>query len=162
MRVTICVLTYGDYFELAFRTIESIRRHCLRSQYRLVVGANAVGRRTLQYLESFHTGGHIDELILSPVNLNQCPMMRRMFTKIKTRFIWWFDDDSYITEPSALERWLSPALRAPERTVMWGPLAVCDHPWTFAPDLDDVVAFVRTAAWYRGLPPAFPETGREG
>jgi hypothetical protein len=160
--VTICVLTYGDYFELASRAIESIRRHCARSQYRLVVGANAVGSRTLQYLESLHTGGHIDELILSPVNLNQCPMMRRVFTNIKTEFIWWFDDDSYITEPSALERWLSVARRAPERTVMWGPVALCSHPVTFAPDLDDVVAFVRTAEWYRGLPPPSWKLGGKG
>ena len=40
--VTICVLTYGDYPQLAKRTIESIRFHCARSSYRLVVGANAV------------------------------------------------------------------------------------------------------------------------
>lgn len=29
-------------------------------------------------------------------------MMRLMFERVDTEFIWWFDDDSYITSSSAL------------------------------------------------------------
>src|SRR5262245_3619448 len=161
-KVTICVLTYGDYPDLARRAIESVRRYCARSQYQLIVGGNALGGQTLHYLEDLHVRGHIDELILSPVNLNQCPMMRRMFPLAQSEFIWWFDDDSYITEPDALDRWLESARRAPERTVMWGPLFLCNHRLAFAPDLDDVVAFVRGADWYRGLPPPSWRPGGKG
>jgi hypothetical protein len=160
--VSICVLTYGDYPELACRSIESIRRHCPRPRYQLVVGGNAIGERTRAHLETIHMGGGIDELILSPVNLNQCPMMRRMFQKVESEFIWWFDDDSYITEPGALNHWLTAARGAPEHTVMWGPAAMCDHPLGFAPELDDVVGFVRRAAWYRGLPPPTWKLGGKG
>jgi glycosyltransferase involved in cell wall biosynthesis len=160
--VTICVLTYGDYPRLAQRAIDSIRRHCSRYQYRLIVGANAAGDRTLKYLDSLQTNGDIDHLILSQINLNQCPMMRRMFPLAQSEFIWWFDDDSYITEPHALDRWLEPARRAPERTVMWGPLSLCAHPLSFAPDQDNVAAFVRGADWYRGLPPPSWRTGGKG
>jgi hypothetical protein len=160
--VTICVLTYGDYPGLAIRVIDSIRRYCPRSRFQLIVGGNALGARTLEYLDSPLVRGDIDELILSPVNLNQCPMMRRMFPKVASEFIWWFDDDSYITEAGALDCWLEPARRAPERTVMWGPLSLCDHPIAFAPDLDDVVAFVRSADWYRGLTPPFWRPGGKG
>src|SRR5688500_6504674 len=116
--VTICVLTYGDYLELALQVIESIRTNCSRSQYRLVVAANAVGCETLDYLQSLERDGHIDRLVASPVNINKCTMMRRMFEGIETEFVWWFDDDSYVTEPGALGQWLEPALTAPEATVM--------------------------------------------
>jgi GT2 family glycosyltransferase len=161
-KVSICVLIYGDYPELAIRAIESIRRHCSRVQYELVVGANAAGVRTLRYLKALHTDGEIDHLILSEVNLNQCPMMRRMFATVRTEFIWWFDDDSFITDPGALEEWLGHTERAEKRTVMWGPLAVCNHPVAFAPDMKDVIAFVRTAKWYRGLPPPSWKLGGKG
>src|SRR6185295_10266689 len=95
--VTIGVLTYGDYPELAKRTIESIRFHCARSAYRLVVGANAVCAETRGYLERLRDEGAIDRLILSDENLNKCPMMRRMLESVDTEFFWWFDDDSYLT-----------------------------------------------------------------
>src|SRR2546426_12293560 len=104
-RVTICVLTYGDYPRLAKRVIESIRCHCPRSEYRLVVGANAIGDETLAYLEAVKKAADLDRLIISPVNLCKSPMMGRMFAGIQTEFIWWFDDDSYIQEPTALLKW---------------------------------------------------------
>ena len=160
--VTICVLTYGDYPGLASRAIDSIRHNCPRPRYQLIVGGNALGTQTLHYLEGLQARGDIDELILSPTNMNQCPMMRRMFPKAESEFIWWFDDDSYITGADALDRWLEPARRAPSRTVMWGPLSLCDHPLTFAPDLDDITAFVRGGDWYRGLPPPSWRTGGKG
>src|SRR5688500_7988552 len=95
--VTICVLTYGPYCGLAQRCINSIVAMCSRQQYRLVVGANAVAENTRQYLNGMKERGCIDELIISETNLNKCPMMKKMFEKVKTEFIWWFDDDSYIT-----------------------------------------------------------------
>jgi GT2 family glycosyltransferase len=150
--VTICALTYGDYPQLARRLLESIRRHCLRSEYHLIVGANAIGVDTLAYLQALQASGEIDQLILSPVNLNKCRMMRRMFDKVETEFIWWFDDDSYLVEPGALANWLEFAQAHPPSTVMWGQSACCDAPETFT-DLKDVLGFVRSAPWYGGLPP---------
>ena len=161
-KITICILTYGDYAHLATRVIESVRGYCPRSEYKLIVGANAVGEQTLKYLDALRVNGAIDHLILSQANLNQCPMMRQMFLKVETKYIWWFDDDSYITEPGAFRRWIECAEQAQERTVMWGPLAWCDHPLAFAPDLENVAAFVRNAVWYRGLPPPSWRLGGKG
>jgi len=45
---------------------------------------------------------------------------------------------------------------------LWGHAAVCDHPNAFAPDIEDVEAYVRTAAWYRGLPPPSWRPGGKG
>ena len=71
--VTFCVLTYGDHPRLAQRAPESIRSHCPQAQYRLIVGANAVSVETEAYLKSLQAKGEIDQLIVSPVNLNKCP-----------------------------------------------------------------------------------------
>ena len=150
--VTICVLTYGDYAWLARRCIESVRANCVRQHYRLVVGANAVGPETLSYLQALHQGGEIDRLVVSDSNLNKCPMMRRMFEEIDTEFIWWFDDDSYIREPTALADWLAQATAAPESTVMWGSMYVCESRGSFT-DIPEVNRFVRSASWFRGLTP---------
>src|SRR5262245_51395456 len=121
-KVTLCVLTYGDYFPLASRVIESIRRYCPRADYDLVVGANTVGEQTLAYLKSLEKAGDIDRLIVSPINLNKNPMMRRMFVGIETEFIWWFDDDSYIWDPNAFGKWLRAAEDSGPSTVGWGQM----------------------------------------
>jgi GT2 family glycosyltransferase len=159
--ITICVLTFSDYPHLARRVLDSIRRHCQRSDYRLVVGANAVSSATLQLLQSRYSAGEIDQLIVSETNLNKCPMMGKMFPEVGTEFIWWFDDDSCITDNCALPRWLETARASPPSTVQWGAQAWCDTTAGFT-DLDDAVAFVRSASWYRGLPPPFWHPGGKG
>lgn len=159
--VSICVLTYGEHARLAQRAIDSIVRHCPRSEYELIIGANAVGKETLACLGPLEKNGAIDRLIISPVNLNKCPMMRQMFASVTTEFIWWFDDDSCIVDASALPTWLETARKSPPSTVMWGQTAQCDHPHNFT-YLDDAVGFVRAAEWYRGLPPPSWRPGGKG
>jgi hypothetical protein len=161
-KVTFCVLTYGDYPRLATRVIESIQRNCPRAEYRLIVGANAVGNQTLSFLQSLKRAGEIDDLIVHRKNLNKCPMMRRMFEHVETDLIWWFDDDSYILDTAAFDHWRRCAGQASARTVQWGTLAVCSHPVAFAPGLADPVAFVRSADWYGGLTPPFWRPGGRG
>jgi len=158
--LTICVLAYGDHFDLAQRCIESIRARTPRALYRLVVGANAVGERTETYLQRLRRSGHIDRFHGSHVNLNKCPMMRRMFRGASTPYLCWFDDDSYVTEAGALERQLRIARRSPVKTVMWGLQAGSDHSKFI--DLADVRHFVRTAPWYRGLSPPDWRPGGKG
>jgi GT2 family glycosyltransferase len=127
----------------------------------LVVGANAVGNQTLRFLKSLKSAGEIDELIVHPENVNKCPMMRQMFERVRAELIWWFDDDSYILDPAAFDRWRRCAEQAFAQTVMWGKVAVCDHPSAFAPDLPNAVEFVRSAEWYCGLtPPSWKVGGR--
>lgn len=149
--ITICVLTYGDYPRLARRVIESIRRFCPRLEYELIVGANAVSEETRIYLEARREAGEVDHVISSTVNLNKCPMMRRLFDRVNTEFIWWFDDDSHVTTHDALSQWMEATSAAPDSTTMWGQLCRCNAPADFT-DLEDVHGFVRTAPWYRGLP----------
>jgi hypothetical protein len=159
--VSICVLTYGDYPQLAKRCLNPIIEHCPRGSYQLIVGANAVGHETREYLRVLQAAGCIDELIVSPANLNKCPMMRLMFERVNAELVWWFDDDVCLTAPDALEYWLETVNRSAPRTVMWGQTAYCAHPKAFW-HRDDAVQFVRSAPWYRGLTPPYEEPGGKG
>jgi GT2 family glycosyltransferase len=158
---TICVLVYGDYPDLASRCLESIRLHCDRALFRCIVGANCPGKMTLKILEELKAAGFIDRLIISPVNINKCPMMRRMFAEVDTEYIWWFDDDCCVTSSPALPELLARARSAAPEVVLWGEAAFCDHPLNFWHS-DNAVEFVRTASWYCGLTPPFWAPGGKG
>ncbi|MBI4488540.1 MAG: hypothetical protein HY694_05605 [Deltaproteobacteria bacterium] len=160
-KVTLCLLTYGDYPNLAQRALNSIRLQGPRTDYKLTVGANSVCEETLDFIETRHEAGEIDRLIVSSENLCKCPMMRQMFAGLATEYVWWFDDDSYVTGPKTLSQWLQIAESAPASTVMWGSLGCCQHPLAFT-ELEDVIGFVRSAPWYRGLPPPTWKPGGKG
>jgi GT2 family glycosyltransferase len=84
-----------------------------------------------------------------------------MFSKISTDFIWWFDDDSYLEQPNTFDTWVKQARTASPNTVMWGQIAQCDKPEFFSEGID-VLDFVRTASWYRGMPPPSWRPGGKG
>lgn len=159
--VTIAVLTFGPYPALARRCIDSIRRHCDPSLYRLVVGANAVCAETREYLEGLRSDGALDRLILSDDNLNKCPMMRRMVDGLNSEFLWWLDDDSYVESPGALPDRLRIARESPESHMMWGHVFFFDNENDFSYGTD-VTGYVRRAPWYRGLEPPSRTPGGEG
>src|SRR5437868_6661284 len=104
--VTICLLTYGDYKRLVQRALNSFRKNCSKPNYTQVLGANNVSPETQRLLEERLESGEIDRLHLSPTNIGKSPMMRRMFSEFDTEFIWWFDDDAYVSETTALDKWL--------------------------------------------------------
>ncbi len=148
--VTICVLTYGDYPHLVRSCLDSLQRNCRRSEYYLVVGANAPSTRTLRLLERRYRDGSIDRLHLSPVNLNKSPMMRRMFAAgIESEFVWWFDDDVFVEHPMALRARVAVARRSTRRTVAWGHRFFMSHDQDFSYGFD-VRAWIRAAPWYQG------------
>jgi predicted O-methyltransferase YrrM len=126
-----------------------------------MVGANAIGHHTRDYLKTLLSSGFIDDLHDSKTNINKCPMMRRMFHDIDTDFIWWFDDDSHIIDPHALSRHLEIARASPPSTVMWGHQFFFGHERDFSYGTD-VVGFVRSAPWYRGRNPPSWEQGGKG
>lgn len=160
-KVTICVLTYGNYEHLARRCLQSVIENCDRSLYRLMVGANAVSDGTKKYLQHLFEEERIDALYMSEENINKSPMMSYMFRDVSSEFIWWFDDDSYITRSNVLNEWLHLAQQAPASTVMWG------HRFFFNNENDfnhgmDVRRFVTSASWYRGKNPPSWEPGGKG
>lgn len=147
-RVTICVLLFADYPELAHAAIDSIVACCPRAQYRLIVGCNACSQQTLEYVRSVP---QIDRLIVSPENINKCPMQRQMFDEVTTEFVWWFDDDSHVLEPTALQRRLTIADAAPASTVLWGPVFFWNDQEGFNFGID-VRPWIRSQPWYSREP----------
>jgi hypothetical protein len=151
-RVTILVLCYGNYAALARRTINSILEKCARAQYKLIVGANECGAETHGYLQGLLIAGKIDALVVEPVNVNKCPLMRKMLDAVTTQFVWWFDDDSYITDPAALDRRLVAMDRFGPRSVLAGHVFFYhgEVAWSYG---EDVKGFVKSAPWFTGAPP---------
>jgi GT2 family glycosyltransferase len=88
-------------------------------------------------------------------------MMRRMFDQVESEFIWWFDDDSYITDPKALPSRLEIVRSAKSSVVMWGHKYFVNHEKSFSRG-QDVVGFIKSASWYRGKPPPSWEPGGRG
>lgn len=159
--VSICVLVYGDFVELARRCIDSIIQYCPRAEYRLLVGANTPGEKTTEYLESLRDTGEIDTLISSPENMNKCPMMRRLFEQVETEYIWWFDDDSWIQDANTFPNWLGKARASSPGTMMWGAVFYVSHEHEFSYGRD-AVEWVRKAEWFTGkTPPSWRPGGKD-
>jgi GT2 family glycosyltransferase len=87
-------------------------------------------------------------------------MMRRMFLDVRSEFLWWFDDDSFVTSPTALSERLCVAQKTSPDIVMWGEQYMCEHRVSFCDG--DPTDFVRSATWYRGLTPPSWEPGGKG
>ena len=162
-KVTICVLAYGEYPDLAKRCIDSIIDNCPRELYELRVGCNKVCLDTLAYMTGLVHKGLIDCLYISHENLNKCRMMRRMYKDISTEWIWWFDDDSYVTRPDAMDNWLARAAAdsaSPKPPVLYGKVFFFGKPSDFDYGLD-IRAWISKQSWYRGHPIPCGVTCRE-
>ena len=115
--ITVCVLTYGDHCDLAYRCLTSVVSACAEIvPGGIRVGLNDVGDRTAKYVDSLIQHKWLDpqNVWRSATNIHKYPMMRRMFydqqNPITTDYVMWFDDDSFIksnmigAQPSFLTR----------------------------------------------------------
>ena len=160
-KLTICVLLYGDYHLLAKRCIDSVVNLCQRGDYQLSVGCNTVGSATQRYVQKLFDDGIIHHLYASPTNLNKCPMMRRMFQDVRTQFIWWLDDDSYLVAPDALSKRIELVSSAPPTSALWGHQFFASHENDFNRG-EDMVEFVKKSSWYAGKEPPSWNPGGKG
>lgn len=105
-RMTICTLLYGDHKNLAERCLESIRKLPNETgDIELRIGMNAVGDATRQYVVDLfkeeNAKNHNVLLFDSTTNRGKYPLMRWMLhgsAPIRSPYVMWFDDDSYITD----------------------------------------------------------------
>lgn len=149
-KVTICVLLYGDYPDLAMRSLNSILDYTLPEEREIRVGCNACSQETLIFVNSLLAHGLIDCVYASKDNLNKCKMMRRMYKDISTPWIWWFDDDSYIKEPDAIDTWVERAEQEKHNSaVLLGKVFFFSGTNEFDYGLD-IVQWIKEQRWYTG------------
>jgi len=102
-KVTIFVLCYGPYTSLATRCIDGILRTVPADKLDLRVATNQVPKSTLNYLKTTPA----TKIYEHNANDFKYPVMRQMFYDeshpIKTEYMVWFDDDTWIVNPA----WLS-------------------------------------------------------
>jgi hypothetical protein len=99
-KITICVLLYGaQHFPLHRRCLHSICRTVPPSRMDLRVATNQVGPETMQYLASLP----ITKVYPDNGSRLKYAAMREMFwdadDPISSKYVVWFDDDSYVRDP---------------------------------------------------------------
>jgi GT2 family glycosyltransferase len=144
--VTICVLCFGPYEPLARRCLAALERYTDSSVFRLRIGLNETCEATQSLVKELQTRKPETIVHKSDVNLFKVPMMRLLLTSppVDTKWVIWFDDDSYVTRSDWLLS-LAAKMEAFPEVSMWGkPYSV----YVPARTAD----FARAAAWFRGLP----------
>lgn len=119
-KITICVLCYGDHYEMHRRCLNSILQTVPANRLELRVAANCVGVDTITYLR----GLPIFKLYEYEENAFKYPIMRDMFwdedDPIRTNYIAWFDDDAFVQHNDWLNRLVDTALKQPSSVGMYG------------------------------------------
>lgn len=149
-RFTVCALLYGNYHELASRCLASLSDNIQPGDVEVRLGLNEVGEGTKGVVDWF-VKLHPETLVYeSQENIFKYPMMRRMFydpdRPIRSPFVVWFDDDSYIkTQQPAQPKgeWFDELAHAMTDSDMLGaiyvmPLKGNQHLW------------VQDQPWYAG------------
>ena len=107
MSTTVCCLLYGDYPKLAYRCLKPISE-LYKSGVQVRLACNEISDATKSVISELLPP--TDNLII--VNNNpqifKYPAMRTLFScePIKTKYVMWFDDDSYIKDTNPV-KWLS-------------------------------------------------------
>lgn len=147
-KVTLCVLTYGEYFDLHKQCIDAILSTTAREQVDIRVGGNQLGTLTTDYLWELEARGEIQHLNLSPQNRRKYPVMRELFRQppISTNWTIWFDDDTLCNIDS---EWLQKMLTIVVNNYDRGCRVVGPYyrytGWSQRWD-----EFCRTGSWYSG------------
>jgi hypothetical protein len=149
---TVAVLTWGDHLWLARRCLDSLYRSVPRDVSELLVAANAPSPSVRAWLETETRQGRVDKLLVSELNLFKNPMMREVIRIARGDDLWWFDDDSHITDDGAFAQWWGQVQASSPRVVGWGATAFA-RAFDGFQDMAEARAWVRQARWYRGIEP---------
>lgn len=142
--VTVCVLCYGDFPDLAKRVLGSLLRFTPVGSIRLRLALNAVSERTEAAIADLLPALNPELFIQSRTNLYKLPMMRRLFHDhpLSTTWAIWFDDDSYVFRSDWLATLCYRSRLKPD-VDMWGKRL-------FLRADERHLEFIRNAPWFRG------------
>jgi hypothetical protein len=157
---TVAVLTWGDHLDLVQRCLRSLWSTLPNELCEIVVAANAPSQESRHWLEEIFNQQRVDRLLLSERNLYKCPMLGHVLNVARGDYLWWFDDDSHVTDPGAFARWWEQVQASSPRVVGWGATAIAHWLDGFA-DLNEARQWVTQASWFRGLEPPGGPAGPE-
>lgn len=135
---TIAVLLYGDYPELAERCLRPISQ-LYASDVPVIICANEIGDKTRQVVSDLGLKITFDE---NP-QIFKYPMLAKVTEAVKTPYLMWFDDDSYIRDNP--EPWLFGI----ELEMGRSDLDLMGAVYTIGLR-ESQVDWIKTRPWYRG------------
>lgn len=142
-KFTVCVLLYGDFLNLARRCLDPVFKLYESGLVDLRIGFNEVAQSTLDYVSS--KTPKVEHSWTANPQIYKYPMMRQMFhsEKLKTPYVMWFDDDSYIKDEPV--EWIKK---------VESEMADCDMLGSVytIPYGNDQKEWCKTQPWYTGKP----------
>jgi len=158
-RFTVCVLLYGDHFELARRCLGSLERSFSDGHEYVVdcrLGLNEACEATYEFVhqwaERLWRTYAVPTLVLqSEHNILKYPMMRRMFYDAQhelAELVMWFDDDSFLEGAAEWWRHVPGAMEGHDMIGQHWHLPMVGNQWRW---IEEQPWFEPTA----GLPPRF-------
>lgn len=163
-KLTVFVLLYGDYPDLANRCLGSLLSNEAAAAFQIRVAMNECSEPTRNLVAELRQQypDQIQAVYSSAVNLHKYPVMRAMFhdpeRPIRTPYVAWFDDDSYLSVKP--KQWADSVVAAMGPKKMFGgvrfmklggdqPDWIRDQPWfakqEFTPNYR--VRFVNGSYW---------------
>jgi ADP-heptose:LPS heptosyltransferase/GT2 family glycosyltransferase len=99
-RMTVCVLCYGEYTELAKKCLGSLLNTVPIHRLDIRVATNQAAPETVDYLSKLP----LRKMYVHPDNDYKYPVMREMFydrdCPITTKYLLWLDDDTFAVNPN--------------------------------------------------------------
>ena len=99
-KLTVCVLCYGEYTDLARRCLSGILKTIPEDRLDLRIATNEVSSNTLAYLRKLPA----TKIYVNTTNRYKYPVMREMLwdaqRPITSNYMVWFDDDTWVADPS--------------------------------------------------------------
>jgi hypothetical protein len=147
-KLTICVLCYGDYYEMHHHCLDSIMRTIPLDKLDLRVAANCVGQASLNYLRTLP----VTKMYMYRKNKGKYAIMRDMFwdkhNPITTKYIVWFDDNCYVQHNNWVNLLAADALVQPANVGMYGLKMY----YAFDPEEPNPRPWFERQIWYKDKP----------
>lgn len=149
-KVTLCLLVYGNYYEMHKRCLSALAR-THKDRLELRVYLNEACPETVRMAEDMHKNGRIAVLYRSDDNKFKYPCMRQMFHDpdhpITTNWTIWFDDDTMADVDNYwLEKLCQTAIDISKSDPRLGMVGSRYFYSMNTPHID----WVKAAKWYKG------------